>query len=121
MIARLRRREPARKIACMRRVILALLALALAAPAVADDAAVYRARCAACHGEDGRGDSLEARALKVPPLQGYDKLRGLRPGEIVAAIRANPKHAGVADVMELDDAELRAAARHVTRLVHREP
>ncbi len=35
-------------------------------PSLARGAAVYRERCAACHGETGRGDGPKARSLKGP-------------------------------------------------------
>jgi high-affinity iron transporter len=36
-------------------------------PSLARGAAVYRERCAACHGETGRGDGPKAKSLKGPP------------------------------------------------------
>ena len=36
-------------------------------PSLARGAAVYRERCAACHGESGRGDGPKAKSLKGPP------------------------------------------------------
>jgi mono/diheme cytochrome c family protein len=100
-------------------LLLLLLAAAVAAPAQAGDgAATFRARCAACHGETGRADSLQARALKVPPLQDYERLRGMKAAEIAAAVRANAKHASITNINEED---LLAAAEHVTRLVRLGP
>lgn len=46
----------------------AALALALAAPALADDAAaLYGKRCASCHGKDGTPTTMGQR-LGTPPL-----------------------------------------------------
>ena len=95
-----------------------LVAMVAAAPAWPEDGATFRARCASCHGESGRADSMEARALKVPPLQDYKRLRGMTAPEIAAAVRRNRKHAGVTQV---SDAELLEAAEYVTRLVREEP
>ncbi|MFZ5443526.1 MAG: c-type cytochrome [Myxococcota bacterium] len=56
----------------MSRVIL-LVAL-FAAPALADDAAdkkvarLWKAKCSACHGVDGRGQTESGRKLQVPDL-----------------------------------------------------
>ena len=36
-------------------------------PSVARGAAVYRERCASCHGESGRGDGPKAKTLQGPP------------------------------------------------------
>lgn len=92
-----------------------LTVIVMAAPARgADGVATYQARCASCHGETGRADSMEARALKVAPLQGYERLRGMTAAQIAAAVRANAKHAGVTDV---SDADLEKAAGYVTQLV----
>jgi hypothetical protein len=61
---------------------------------------------------------MEARALKVPPLQDYKRLRDITGAEIAAAVRRNAKHAGVTQV---SDADLLAAAEYVTKLVRDEP
>jgi len=84
----------------------------------AEDAATFRARCASCHGATGRADSMEARALKVPPLQDYERLRGMTAAEIAAAVRRNPKHSVITQV---SDADLLEAAEYVTLLVRIEP
>jgi mono/diheme cytochrome c family protein len=53
------------------RILLPLLALLVAAPARADDAAdgrrLYQRLCASCHGTGGRGDGPVAPALGEPP------------------------------------------------------
>lgn len=95
-----------------------LVILGAAGLARADDGATFRARCASCHGQTGRADSMEARALKVPPLQDYKRLRGMTAAEIAATVRRNPKHAVVTQV---SDADLLEAAEYVTLLVRVEP
>lgn len=103
----------------VRLLLAGLLSIVVAAePAWPEDAATFRARCASCHGETGRADSMEARALKVPPLQDYKRLRGMTAAEIAAAVRRNAKHAVVTHV---SDADLLAAAQYVTQLVREEP
>ena len=102
----------------MRALLALLLVLAWAAPTRSEDGETFRARCAGCHGQTGRADSMEARALKVPPLQDYKRLRGMTAAEIAAAVRRNPKHAVVTQV---SDADLLAAAVYVTLLVRVEP
>jgi mono/diheme cytochrome c family protein len=87
------------------------------APAWAEPGATFRSRCGSCHGETGRADSMEARALKVPPLKDYKRLRGMTPAEIAAAVRRNAKHRVLT---ELSDADLLEAAEYVTRLVREE-
>jgi high-affinity iron transporter len=47
-------------------VVLILLSLAARA-APPEGAAVYAAKCQACHGAEGRGDGPAARALPKPP------------------------------------------------------
>src|SRR5262249_36019665 len=44
-----------------------VLAAALCAPAKADDqsSAFYKQKCAACHGQDGKGDSVAGKNMKV--------------------------------------------------------
>jgi mono/diheme cytochrome c family protein len=94
-----------------------LIALALLACVdAATFAEIYAARCAGCHGLDGYSDTPSARALKVSPLVDDDRLAGMTPAEIVADIRANPKHRAVVDFGAVSDAELLAAAEWVRRL-----
>jgi mono/diheme cytochrome c family protein len=102
----------------MRALLLPLILLGAAALTHAEDGVTFRARCAGCHGTTGRADSLEARSLKVPPLQDYKKLRGMTAAEIAATVRRNPKHSGITDV---SDADLLEAAEYVTLLVRVEP
>jgi mono/diheme cytochrome c family protein len=76
-------------------------------------AATFKAHCAHCHGEDGRSDTLDARALKVEPLAGDARLARMTPAEIVIAVKSNDKHRAV---VTLDDADLEWAARYVVEL-----
>jgi mono/diheme cytochrome c family protein len=49
----------------------AVLAASLAAAALAEDgAALFKAKCASCHGADGKGETPVGKALKVKPLAG---------------------------------------------------
>lgn len=50
-------------------LLLVAAALLFALPAHAQSgAAVYKAKCAACHGADGKGDTSMGKALKVKDL-----------------------------------------------------
>jgi cytochrome c6 len=50
-------------------LLFAALALAVAVPAHAQDAAtLFKTKCAACHGADGKGDSPMAKKLGVRDL-----------------------------------------------------
>jgi mono/diheme cytochrome c family protein len=102
----------------MRAVIALLVLLCAARPSASDEGATFRARCGGCHGATGRADSMEARALKVPPLQDYERLRGMTAAEIAAAVRRNAKHAVITKV---EDGELLEAAEYVRQLVRVQP
>ena len=101
-----------------------MLALLLAAVAFAgatesgrpDGAAVFRARCARCHGESGRTDTAIAHPLKVRPLVGDPALARMTTADLVREIKSNAKHEGVGALTDLDDAELEAAAAFVKKL-----
>ena len=53
-------------------LVLATLTLspfqASASPDAADAAAVFKAKCAACHGQDGKGETPAGRGLKIRDL-----------------------------------------------------
>jgi mono/diheme cytochrome c family protein len=50
------------------RSIFALLAIALAAPALADGREIFMQKCSGCHGEGGKGDTKLGAKLKIPDL-----------------------------------------------------
>jgi cytochrome c len=81
-------------------------------PAAADGAAVWKAQCAKCHGETGAADTPAGKALNAPPLPGNDKVAGMTIADVVAAIKASKKHAG----LKLADADLDAAAGYAKEL-----
>ena len=88
--------------------------LGTAAVYAADGAAVYKAQCAKCHGDDGKADSPTAKAMKAPALAGDAKLAGMSAGDIAKAVKDNKKHASIASKMSDDD--LAAAAGQVKTL-----
>jgi mono/diheme cytochrome c family protein len=81
-----------------------------------DGAAVFSARCAKCHGASGKGDTPQARALKVRPLVNDAELARMTPPEIARAIKSDAKHQGMGSVVDLGDAELEAVAVFVKEL-----
>ena len=80
----------------------------------ADGAAVYKAQCAKCHGDDGKADSATAKAMKAPAIAGDAKLAGMSAADIAKAIKDNKKHAAVA--AKISDDDLAAVAGHVKSL-----
>jgi mono/diheme cytochrome c family protein len=74
----------------MRSLIVAGIAL-LAAPALAEDgAALFKARCASCHGPDGKGETPMAKTLKVKSLVNV-KLSAAEIDKIIAEGKAGTK------------------------------
>jgi mono/diheme cytochrome c family protein len=90
-----------------------------AAPRPPDGAAVFKARCARCHGESGRTDTASGRVLKVRPLVADDQLARMTVEDIVTAIRTDAKHQAVGALGDVSDRELEAAARFVKELAAR--
>jgi mono/diheme cytochrome c family protein len=86
---------------------------AAAGPAENEGAAVYKVRCARCHGDSGKTDTSVGRVLKVAPLVDDPRLARKTPAEIAHLIMSDPKHRGVVD---LDEDEVKAAAVFVKRL-----
>ena len=98
----------------MRFAISLTAALAVAAATTtfaADGAAIFKANCATCHGETGKADTPAGKAMKVPALAGDAKVAGMSDADVVAAIKANPKHASI--VKKLKDDDLAAVAAYV--------
>ena len=101
-------------IALMLAVVVLWCRLGLAQPPAENDgAAVYKARCARCHGESGKTDTSVGRVLKVAPLVDDPRLARMTPEEIARLILSDPKHQGV---VELDRNDVEAAAVFVKRL-----
>jgi len=63
------------------------LALALGVPARADDAsaALYKSKCAGCHGADGAGQTAAGKAMKAPDFHDPD-VRKMSDADLTAII-----------------------------------
>lgn len=93
----------------------AMLAVSVATTAfAADGAAIFKQNCASCHGETGTSDTAAGKAMKVPHLAGDAKVAGMSDADIVAAIKANEKHATM--LKKVKDDDLAAAAAFVKGL-----
>jgi cytochrome c6 len=92
----------------MKRIFVALLALSLAAPALADDAAaLFAKRCASCHGKDGKGTSIGQK-------MGAHDLTAVKASEAdLAATIANGKGKMSAYKDKLSEAEIKSLAKFV--------
>ena len=62
-----------------------------------DGAALFKAKCAACHGADGAGKP----AAKIPSLVS-DDAKKLSDDDITKVVTTNAKHAAVAKVLNPD-------------------
>jgi mono/diheme cytochrome c family protein len=74
-----------------------------------DGAAVYKAKCAACHGADARGRP----AAKIPSLIS-DEVKKMSDEDISKAVTEKPKHAGVARSLNPD--QVKAVASYIRSL-----
>ena len=62
-----------------------------------DGAALYKAKCAMCHGPDGAGKP----AAKIPSLVS-DDAKKKSDDDIIKVVQTNPKHAALAKVLSAD-------------------
>lgn len=70
----------------MKRIVTALFAVAFATAAFADGAAVFKSKCAACHGADGKGskmapDAVAGKAADVTKkaiIEGKGKMKAVK-------------------------------------------
>ena len=51
----------------MKRIVIALAAVALASTALADGAETYAKKCAACHGKDASGGGMYKQSIRGKP------------------------------------------------------
>jgi len=94
----------------MRRLVLAVAALSLAAVARADDAAdLYAKRCASCHGKDGKGTAVGQK-------MGAKDLGAVKASEAeIAATISNGKGKMMAYKGKLSDEEIKSLASYVKK------
>ena len=72
----------------MKKLALILIVALFALPLLAEDGpALYKAKCAGCHGATGAGDTSVGKSLKVTPLSGADvqKLSDADLSKVIAA------------------------------------
>lgn len=62
----------------------------------------------------GQADTPAGQALKVPHLAGDTTVAGMSDADVIAAIKANPKHAAV--LKTLSDGDVAAVATYVKGL-----
>ncbi len=94
-------------------VITIALALFILIPnlswAAEDGAALYKAKCAMCHGPDGAGKP----AAKIPALKS-DKVKAMSAEDIAKFLGSSPKHTAVSKA--LNPEQTKAVADHVVEL-----
>ena len=101
-----------RKLVAPTMMIALAVALRATAANAADGAAVWKAQCAKCHGETGAADTPAGKTMKTPVLAGDENVAAMPTADLVTAIKASKKHAG----LKLADADLEAAAGHAKDL-----
>lgn len=90
----------------MKRIVSAVLAASLAAPALAaDGAAIYAAKCAMCHGKDGKGTAV---GLKM----GAKEIGKEKEGEVEKVV-TNGKGKMSAFGAKLSPDEIKAVSQYV--------
>lgn len=77
--------------------------------AAEDGAAIYKTKCAACHGADAAGKP----AAKIPSLIG-DEAKKASDADLEKAVTEKPKHAGVAKSLTTD--QVKAVVAYIRTL-----
>ncbi len=93
-------------------VLMVAVALFILIPSLSwaeDGAALYKAKCAMCHGPDGAGKP----AAKIPSLVS-DDAKKKTDEELTKVVETNPKHAAVAKALTPD--QVKAVIAHVRDL-----
>jgi cytochrome c6 len=63
----------------MKRIVIALVAIAFASPALADGAETFAKKCAMCHGKDAGGGGMYKQSIKGKPEA--DVLKVIKEGK----------------------------------------
>jgi len=92
----------------MKKTLAALVAVAFALPALGDAAATFQAKCAVCHGKDGKGQIPMGQKLGVKDLT----VTKLSAGDVEKMI-ADGKGKMTGFKGKLSDAEISALAKWV--------
>jgi mono/diheme cytochrome c family protein len=100
----------------MRMIVCAAAVVVLAGPVAwaTDGAAVYKDKCAPCHGETGKSDTGPGKALKLPPLCGDAKVAAMSEADLAARVKNVAKHPPT--TKGLPEADLNAVAAYVKEL-----
>jgi len=91
-----------------------VLSFVAGASLAVDGEALYKEKCAKCHGETGKGDTPTGKSMKVPSMVADAKVRDGSPAELIKGIRENKKHKE--PVKKLSDEELQAVVPVIKRL-----
>ena len=95
-------------------VLVATLALASSAFAAADGAAVFKAKCAMCHGVDGSASTGMGKSMGLKPLSSPEVQK--TSGADLTAQVTNGKGKMPAYKGKLSDDEISAVVKHVKTL-----
>ncbi|HEV8434961.1 MAG TPA: cytochrome c [Thermoanaerobaculia bacterium] len=98
-------------------VFLTALALVLALPAMAagpDGAAIYKAKCSACHGVDGSGQTPVGKSMKIRDLRSAEvqKQTDIQLTDIIAGGKGKMQGYG----KTLSTADIQALIAHIRTL-----
>jgi len=100
------------KMKCL--VLIACLALASTAFAAADGAAIFKAKCAMCHGPNGDASSGMAKSMGLKPLASPD-VQKMSDADLTALV-TNGKGKMPASKGKLTDDEISAVVKYVKTL-----
>jgi cytochrome c6 len=97
--------------------VLSLVALGLlfALPVKADDAAaLYKTKCAACHGADGSGATAAGKAMNIPDLRS-DEIQKMTDAQLIDAT-TNGKNKMPAYKGKLTDDQIKQLVAYIRQL-----
>jgi mono/diheme cytochrome c family protein len=75
----------------MKRIVIALAAVAFSSAAFADGAATYASKCAACHGKAGEGSKMAPNAIAGSDAAAVEKVIAEGKGKMKAVKIENAK------------------------------
>jgi mono/diheme cytochrome c family protein len=99
------------------RILLLLVVMVIALPLSADGVSTFNSKCAACHGKDGKGDTVMGKKLNIRSLASKE-VQKQTDAELLAISKKGKNKMPAYDGKIADD-DLKAVIAHIRTLAEK--